>query len=351
MGHHEILLPLRERRRQIVTVTVDRPRRALLHVLQQLVHVLFLPRNRGVAAIALDDRFVRLSGGNEVHAVLGDLLVRPQHILEAQHVEREEARPHQILVPEPPTRLRLQHGIVEFALGFDGDAHRVPAPFRDAPRQQMALGIAPGAKRRNRLPQEEQQKHDANGDHDVTGAPERLAVEIERIEAAAQRPHLLAVEQLTLELRRPRHELALGYWGFGARGAHDQKTMAEDERAIGTRFLPARLDPVLGVHAVLPQPGVEHLLSGNVRVIARRERDITDRIEVGLGQRIRAAHKVRDVALITHHCQHTDHEHQRPREEAAEGRPTNALGNPVFHDRPRRKVGPHYSERRCRRVA
>src|SRR5437660_12221517 len=76
---HEVLAPLVERGRELVAVTVHRPRRALLHEREELVHFLFFARNCGRAAIARHDRFIGLAGGDEVDAVLGDFLVAPPH--------------------------------------------------------------------------------------------------------------------------------------------------------------------------------------------------------------------------------------------------------------------------------
>src|SRR2546423_12438592 len=98
----EILLVLVEPRRELVAEAVDRPRRALLHECEDLVDLLLLAGNRRHAAVAIHDRLVRLAGGNEVHAVLGDLLVRPQHVLKAIDVEREEVQTDQILAATAP---------------------------------------------------------------------------------------------------------------------------------------------------------------------------------------------------------------------------------------------------------
>src|SRR5207245_10927271 len=118
-GAREPRLPLADRFRQLVGVAEDRPRRALLHEREQLVHLLFLPRNRRGTAVAGDDRLVRLARGDEVHTVLGDHLVAPQHIAKPQNVEPEESRADQVFVAAPPAAAALHRWIVELALGLD----------------------------------------------------------------------------------------------------------------------------------------------------------------------------------------------------------------------------------------
>src|SRR5258708_38144814 len=102
---HKVLAVFVERRGELIAVAVNRPRGALLQKNEQLVHLLFLAWDGGRAAIAGDDRFVRLAGRNEVDAVPRDLLVTPQHVVKPQETEREKGRTHEELVPQAPPRL------------------------------------------------------------------------------------------------------------------------------------------------------------------------------------------------------------------------------------------------------
>src|SRR6267378_3536765 len=291
----ELLAPLVELRRELVAVAVHRPRRALLREGEQLVDFFLLAGNRGRTAGAVDNRLVRLAGGDEVHAVLGDFLVAPHEVLKAQHVEREEGRAHEVFAPEAPPGPALEQRILELLLRPDRHAHRV-TPLRDALGQGMSLRITPGAPRRYCLPDKQEEKQDADTDDHVARLAERLALHIERIEAAAQRAHLLAVEQLVLEIVRPRGELPFGARGFVARGAHDEIVLADRECVIGARLLAARLDAALGVNRVLADPRVDDAVAGDAGVVARRERDIADRVGTRLGERVGTAQEGRTNA-------------------------------------------------------
>src|SRR5258705_4573497 len=284
----ELLAPLVEQRRELVAEAVHRPRRALLRERKPLVHSLLLARNRGRTTGAVDNRLVRLAGGDEVHAVLGDFLVAPHEVLKAQHVDREEGRAHEVFAPEAPPGPALEQRILELLLRPDRHAHRV-TPLRDALGQGMPLGITPCAPRRYCLPDKQEEKQDADTDDHVARLAERLALHIERIEAAAQRAHLLAVEQLVLEIIRPRGELPFGGRGFVARGAHDEKVLADRERGIRARLLAARLDAAMRVNRVLADPRVDDSVAGDVGVVARRERDIADGIEIRLRELVGTA--------------------------------------------------------------
>src|SRR6266704_2578722 len=61
-----------------------------------------------------------------------------------------------------------------------------------------------------RQPDEEEQKHDRHADDHEARPAEGIGIQIEGIEAAAQRPHILAVEQLVLEIFGPGDQLPLG---------------------------------------------------------------------------------------------------------------------------------------------
>src|SRR5258705_4428126 len=104
---------------------------------------------------------------------------------------------------------------------------------------------------------------------------ERLALQIERIEAAAERAHLLAVEQLVLEIIRPGGELPFGGRGFVARGAHHEKVLADRERVIRARLLAARLDAALGVNRVLADSRIDDPVAQYACVVTRRGRCIS----------------------------------------------------------------------------
>src|SRR6058998_1431111 len=85
----EVLAVLVVRRRELGREAVDRPRRALLHEIEDVADFLLAGGNGRGATVAVHDRLVRLARGNEVHAVLRDLLVGPEHVLESEQVERE----------------------------------------------------------------------------------------------------------------------------------------------------------------------------------------------------------------------------------------------------------------------
>src|SRR5207237_6717146 len=119
------------------------------------------------------------------------------------------------------------------------------SPLRDARGQRMTLGIAPRPPGRHCLPDEQQQKQHGDTDHHEARPAERIAVQIEWIEAAAQRAHFLAVEQLLLELLGPGREFPFGNPCVLARGPYDEEAVADRERVVGTRLLAARLAAAL----------------------------------------------------------------------------------------------------------
>ena len=77
---------------------------------------------------------------------------------------------------------------------------------------------------------------------------------------------------------------------------------------IRPRRRAAGFDAVLGMDRVLTNPGVNDLLAVHARVVTRRQRHITDRIEVGARQWVGATEKIRHVAVIARREQHAHRE-------------------------------------------
>ena len=113
---------------------------------------------------------------------------------------------------------------------------------------------------------------------------------------------------------------------------------------IRRRFAATSFDAVLCVHGILADARVEDAVGFHAREIVRRERDITDGIEIRLRQLVRPAEEIGDVPAVARRKEHAHHEDERPGDEAPPRCRPDARGNPIVHADSRQETA-HYSER------
>ena len=178
------------------------------------------------------------------------------------------------------------------------------------------LEMPPG---RDRLLEEQEAEDEDPRDGPVARKTKGLPVDVERIETAAERLHVGGVEELAVQVRGHRGQLALHGLGRAAGGLGQEKPVADHEGIVG------RGDRAAGLHAAaladrdLLDSRIQRLRSRHPGKVARGLGHIPDGIQIGRAELERAHDEVADVALLGE-CE----EHQTARGQAPGHDPTQA---------------------------